>query len=750
MARGFRSWVKVALVVVIVAVIPVLTGGTTFTRSAQLRPSANVGNVHGGPYFGSPAVHAFHILGNPSQCVVCLGKDFSQAPLQRVAVSASPVTSPQDTLVNLSATVSGGVPPYTYLWNFGDGTSSSASSSNTTNHSYLAVGLYIALVNVSDKSGGVAQGWVQIHTTPGFCCSLTAIASASIYYGNSPLNVTFTGEALNTSGETPTYDWTIGTPWERTSAFCGTNDNQSIARTFLTEGLYEVALCVSTIFGGTQAAYVDVLVNSSSMFYLVTFVESGLPSGTNWSVTLAGQTLSSTVGAIAFNEPNGTHPFTVGSVPGYTANITLGSVAVNGKPVSRSITFTSQLAYVSLTPLAATLSPTSSQGLVATVGCSGGTCPAGANYTWFLNNSLGTLNASSGSQVLFTAKSTDGLVGITVIAHLNGRTATNASSITIYGPSTGLTIESFVALPPTIQIGQSTQLSVNALDWGVLTSLSFTYTGLPPGCSSSNAPGLNCTPTSVGTYSVRVHVIDGGGHSANATTPLIVIPRLYSITFNESGLPSGTPWSVTLNGSSKSGTGGLAFTEPNGTYSFSVGAIAGYSASPSSSTIKVNGAAVTQSITFSALPPGQYSLIFSETGLPAGTNWSVTVGSTTHSSKASTISFAEVNGTYHFSVGSMSGYTPSPTSGTVKVNGGPASQNITFTSSSSNRKTSQTTGFLGLPGFEGDILIGIIMAAVAAGVAILLMRRRTPPSGSKFPGDSKNIADGAAKQPADE
>ena len=59
---------------------------------------------------------------------------------------------------------------------------------------------------------------------------------------------------------------------------------------------------------------------------------------------------------------------------------------------------------------------------------------------------------------------------------------------------------------------------------------------------------------------------------------------------------------------------------------------------------------------------------------------------------------------------------------------------------------SGSTGFLGLPGFEDYILIGVIVAAVAAGVAILLMRKRTPPQGRDRP--SKNIADGAAKAQA--
>lgn len=175
------------------------------------------------------------------------------------------------------------------------------------------------------------------------------------------------------------------------------------------------------------------------------------------------------------------------------------------------------------------------------------------------------------------------------------------------------------------------------------------------------------------------------GQSTNSTwrfpAPPLHSPPTYAVTLSENDLPLGTTWFVTLNGTTQTGTGNLVFTEPNGTYSFSVGAIAGYSASPSSGAIHVNGTAVSQSIAFTALSAGQYSLIFSESGLPTGTNWSVIVGTTTYSSTGSTISFAETNGTYHYTVGKVTGYTSSPSPGNVTVNGSSKTAVITFTKS---------------------------------------------------------------------
>jgi len=51
----------------------------------------------------------------------------------------------------------------------------------------------------------------------------------------------------------------------------------------------------------------------------------------------------------------------------------------------------------------------------------------------------------------------------------------------------------------------------------------------------------------------------------------------YSVTFTESGLPSGTQWSVTLNGITKYSTGeNIAFTLINGTYTYNVNVPSGY------------------------------------------------------------------------------------------------------------------------------------------------------------------------------
>lgn len=63
----------------------------------------------------------------------------------------------------------------------------------------------------------------------------------------------------------------------------------------------------------------------------------------------------------------------------------------------------------------------------------------------------------------------------------------------------------FYASPNPVDAGISTTMYASSVCLAsVLSSCSFSYTGLPPGCSSSNTDTLTCTPTSPGTYSVSV------------------------------------------------------------------------------------------------------------------------------------------------------------------------------------------------------------------------------------------------------
>ena len=72
----------------------------------------------------------------------------------------------------------------------------------------------------------------------------------------------------------------------------------------------------------------------------VEFVESGLPSGKKWTVSMAGSSESSSNNTIIFSETNGTYSYTVLSGdPDFSPSVASGSVSLNGKAVLQSVSF---------------------------------------------------------------------------------------------------------------------------------------------------------------------------------------------------------------------------------------------------------------------------------------------------------------------------------------------------------------------------------------------------------------------------
>jgi len=75
--------------------------------------------------------------------------------------------------------------------------------------------------------------------------------------------------------------------------------------------------------------------------YDVTFVESGLASGTAWAVTFNGVIHMTTLGSISFTVPNGVYAYSVKVPSGYSSSSTLsGNLIVADESVTKNIIFT--------------------------------------------------------------------------------------------------------------------------------------------------------------------------------------------------------------------------------------------------------------------------------------------------------------------------------------------------------------------------------------------------------------------------
>ncbi|MGC8724981.1 MAG: protease pro-enzyme activation domain-containing protein [Thermoplasmata archaeon] len=166
----------------------------------------------------------------------------------------------------------------------------------------------------------------------------------------------------------------------------------------------------------------------------------------------------------------------------------------------------------------------------------------------------------------------------------------------------------------------------------------------------------------------------------------------YSLYFKETGLPKGVQWNITLNGTlytTKNTT--ISFTEPNGSYTFTIENISGYTVKPSKGIAVINGKNTTINVTFTNIKPIYYTVIFEENGLPHGIEWSVTLGNITLNSTSGVIEFMVYNGSYKFKVGNISGYVVNPDKGNITVKGSNETIIINFSQIKTTSNNSTTS-----------------------------------------------------------
>jgi YVTN family beta-propeller protein len=162
----------------------------------------------------------------------------------------------------------------------------------------------------------------------------------------------------------------------------------------------------------------------------------------------------------------------------------------------------------------------------------------------------------------------------------------------------------YLSEPPVTYQARFTENGLAGGEWAI--TIGTTTAAAPAGSPISFA-----LPNGSYTY----QVVPLSGYSTNLTGTISVegaavsvevlfIPHGYPVTFSEVGLPSGTHWSVTFGGMTRSGTGDITFPgTPNGSASFTVPPPVGYYADPSTGTVAVDGAGVTVGITFQPEQP---------------------------------------------------------------------------------------------------------------------------------------------------
>ena len=196
-----------------------------------------------------------------------------------------------------------------------------------------------------------------------------------------------------------------------------------------------------------------------------------------------------------------------------------------------------------------------------------------------------------------------------------------------------------------------------------------------------------------------------------------------TVRFVETGLPRGVSWSVvaslgSLFEDSISDRPEQSVAGPAGNCSYEVTAH-DFASTPMFGTVALGNLSTNISVSFA--PESTYSAAFRLVGLPAGVAWSLTFGGVWvpgYVLMAGSTFNDLPDGTYSFAVGPPDGYSVNPSSGSLTVHGGNASQLILF--------TTPPAAYLGLSLVDGyAILVGVIAAvAVGAGLTIFLVDRK--------------------------
>jgi thermopsin len=404
------------------------------------------------------------------------------------------------------------------------------------------------------------------------------------------------------------------------------------------------------VVSGNAVAGVAFRANPVVSTYTLSFQQRGYAPSASWTVTVNGASVA-TVGTYDnFTETNGSYTFTITAAGGWTISPSSGVVTVAGAAVTVGVVF-------SMASYTLTFTQTGiSGGAIWGVTVNGASqISTGTSISYAVGNGTYTyvVNPPSG----FAATPSAGVVTVSGASPTPVAITFASAAYTLTFQASGLN----VGLTFNITLNGVTKTSVSGSVAFPVTNGTFTYVVAAPHPWTPSPSAGNV-------------VING---ASVIVTIAFSSPATYAVTFSESTLPAQAVWAISLNGQTKAtNTTSIVFLVINGSYTFSVVPLAGYSATPASGTLAIAGAAVSQPIVFS--PPVTYSLVFHETGLAPGTHWNVTIGGVTRASTTTVISFALANGTYSFTIGAISGWSASPSSGRVTVQGGAVTVTVSF------------------------------------------------------------------------
>ncbi len=449
------------------------------------------------------------------------GSTASGPTVTSFTASPNPVTI--NTPTNLSVSATGGTTPYSYAYT-GLPTGCSTTSAPSLSCTPTALGNFTVTVTVTDAASLSAVGHVVVQVVSGSTPGPTVTAFTATP-NPVTVNTATTMTATVSGGTAPvTYAYT-GLP-----SGCTNTSSLTLTCSPSTSGTFTVTFTATDANAKTSSKSLSLVVSPASTGISVTsFTATANPvtvnSPTTLSVVASGGTGTYTYAYSGL--PAGctsTSTASLGCTPSATGNftivVTVTDTASHTGTSSLVLQVTSVSSPLSITTFAPSVNPVvQGSTTVLTVSAGGGKTP----YTYAYSG-LPTGCATADTAALSCTPTTSGgpfTVTVTVTDSSSPvQSAVKQTSLSVTPSSSGGPTVTLAASPASITLGSSATFTASAT--GGTAPYTYAYTQLPPGCTTTNAASLTCTPTLAGTYTVLVTVTDSASKTSSANAVLTV------------------------------------------------------------------------------------------------------------------------------------------------------------------------------------------------------------------------------------
>lgn len=415
--------------------------------------------------------------------------------------------------VGFTAWATGGAPPYSYSWNFGDNATTVSNSSGNVTHTYTLIGTFNATLDVTDSLNDSTNetAKVIVEATPMTISSIHASPSATLDLGQTvKLNATITGAGGS-----------YNISWRSLPSGCASQNSTSIACRPNSVGSWPVSICArDPEYVSSCGPWLGVVVSNGPQLSEITYLPEAIDANESLrlSLVVVGWGYGTQVYSWSGLPPgcasiDNTTILCTPTVPGTYHVQALATDSNNGtSTVGTTVVVHPDPMVVEIRASPSKIDVGSSLLLVANI--TGGLGNYSVEWTGLPTGCLG----ANESQLYCTPTSP-----CTCKVSL---TATDPSGF-VAGGVTALTIQ-IGGMLDAKTVASSTSLAVGSTVWlntsvsGGVTPLEYTYVTLPPGCQSANSSVLVCIPNATGTFDVEVEVQDSSGARQFTSTNLTV------------------------------------------------------------------------------------------------------------------------------------------------------------------------------------------------------------------------------------